>query len=1053
MQNRNSVNPILFKLAKRSCDAFSETNLKNKTDEEKKELINRFPFFEVVSPEKARILFDPKLGFNAYKKFWKKDIFNELKSQYPNGVEIFVETSLNDLSIKQEEKNQFHRFVARRLLEKIEQSACQIIDSHFENLNGKFKNIKKRNAYIEKIKDLRNQFFKDILTLQRGYFFNPLKTLLNDFEIQLATLICNFKDPSTLHTREDAVDELKPYLDGKRIQFKQALTELKNQQFKTFTPGGKLLESDSGFSSDILIIQPEIDSTGTWTSKAPTTYSFYKRHYQLTKKQKKEIQYQGNQTVPSASSHTPHPMLPNYAEVEHGKYHHNKEGKLEITKTISYARCGSSAPVMYYKQKNHDPHKARYSTYLNMQQQMMLSGVKLKSQDSGFSRRLDPTPVIHLHNHLITPTGAGSYSENQKDQYRDMRLMAYAINATLNSDNTAHSSKNQYLYFCQGVNWARKNHSNDTKDTQIKNNKRVLVELFLQSKIVPTEKLNNLDSYLSQLKKVEDQAKIYFDRLENYQNLKKEAQKISSDINILKKSNVNPSKMVNILDQKNILNNLLNTIQTEKTELDKDWDQLRKSEKTMLTQSEKVFQELNDTIKVIIQLSQTLIEKLFSLIFILFKDAESEKYNGLMPALMQLLISELNQQEKSNAVFSGSVGCKSNNDRTVLVASIIRELSFVIAQNKINQPDPSKKSAHDASKNFSENKLELDKLIKLVDKAQKNYLKTGSHYLCMADGSGLPKTAPSLLPHADQKQLKHDGKFGNLAPHKRKSELKDTRFLIEKSMDLDLMPEKKEEQIQPDQTEQTEKENPAATEQKDKTHLSLFNRIQENLPDIDSDWFPIWEQLRRYQANTQFEDDTKRYKHLSLIKQKFKSHQDYLGLCFSGVSTEKYHQIYAEIHLEMSRLALCDERKIKTFISEINTFLQDKSDKSSGKGKKAMISVIENKDSSPAQKLYELQKIAATRKNDWTAWFGNRFGFFQDQRSSKLQKLYETIMNFEPGLIKGLEQKSSDKISETKKITEKPKSPKTKSSEIIDGSSDNEYSDDENPRTGLGNCF
>lgn len=1073
MQNRSSVHPALFKFAQKTCAAFSPKNTSSMTVEQRKKRLETFPFFSIISAEKARILWDPSLSFEIYQtafpEFTKAE-FQALHSDYPYGVEIFIESPIDSNRDEKEDlKNQFtfHQFVATRLIDGLEKSACELIEAHFFDLPRALRNEAKQVAYLESIKNKKIEWANRIGMLKSDYFFNDLKKIISEFENQLAAIIASYREKENIFMKE-SVDEAAEYLTNKKNQFNQALLDLKQQQFKTFSKDGNVLKNRSLFGADILVIQLKLTLNKEWDLSEPASYVHYKRHYVLTDKQKKEMHYQKSQSVPSASSHTSHPVLPNYAQVENGFYWREpisekkdssspkkaKQKQETILKTMSYARCGSAAPATYYKQKGYDPHKARYLTYLNMQQQMELSGAESLASASMAGQRKAVKPVIHLHNHLITPTGVGSRSENQRDQYRDMRLMAYAINGQLNSKGDSYPNRNQYLYFCQGINWARRDHTDDFKETQKRNNMRVLVDLYLAYFPI---KLTLKDKYLFKLVGVQEKAKAYFQELDACQNTKKEISAIWRFIRALEKSEASqgdqktiPKIRAEIERQKENLSQQWTLLGEQKKALNSSWKALRECEKDMLETAEFIFLELHEADQTISSVAKNTIQELFSIIFTLFYsgekgscDAEREKYNGLLPALMQILIYELNQNQNSERVFKGSMGCKSNNDRTVLVAAIIPELTFYIAKLKKEKEKIGVKTAQDASISTDKNTLSLDILKDLVIKAQEKYLQSGSQYLCIADGSALPKTEPSLMPEADQRQLKRDAKFASFAPHKRKPKLKETKQLIKMSMGLESELELKSDLYFSGEADAGSKANKSLRKEK-----SFCQRISSLIPDINHDWFSIWDQLRRYHTQTQYQNDQSRARHLNLIKKEILLNQEYFDIFSPKISDQASHQIVAEINLELSTIQSYDSTATKDFLMKIQERLgiqanstantntlpvmkkDSKSDLGSGKGLDLLIKTLESFNSqtpnhqtmSPAQCLYQLQLIAAPRKKDWTAWFCNH-GLFQDKRSLELQKIYEDLMNFNPQLfVNEAKKKAESNVRIDPTIWTQPKS-------------------------------
>jgi flagellar motility protein MotE (MotC chaperone) len=587
--------------------------------------------------------------------------------------------------------------------------------------------------------------------------------------------------------------------------------------------------------------------------------------------------------------------------------------------------------------------------------------------------------VQHIHTHLITGTGVGSLLQAQRYMFADARLAQYATQ----------DSNMGYIYMCNGVNrWRFEDIFMDRRQKLRGNNCVAFVELY--KKISNPEnspfKRFELDftNYDEELGPVRNAAKKYMEKLENnYIQNKIKHDKIAKDIELKKRQRTYLNAMqidITLIDKE--LKSLTEGLSTLKNELRKEQkklNELRNKFKDQESKLHKAARSLNDQIhekmKEIDIKNVTgdgrglyLASKAFWHIDRLFNDVEFGQYkwkldknNGLMQALVQMAAEQIGM--------SASGGCKSNNDRALLLALIISELSKVVN---------SKKELDDQC---------LDNVLK---DAQEAYAWHISRTQSALDRSS-PKTDPDILSYAHEilkqhaSQYKDHQKFGKLAAHKRKGGHKIKKYNFENAKNLASDDPLYEYAIKFEQASDNLKgitealtsfiiERGLSTQEK-------INALQGVKNAIDK-----WKSQSFIIRNLDYDHDKAvrqlswdlEIRHYELrVRQK-------IGRSEPSAENIKDTTLY---------------NNLKTFFDNLQQRLANKNQLGRGHGLEQISSVMEiygkstEKGLEDLLKLYlDLRTIAFSRHNDMTSTLArNGFSFFEEKRPVWLRELYKSL--------------------------------------------------------------
>jgi hypothetical protein len=398
--------------------------------------------------------------------------------------------------------------------------------------------------------------------------------------------------------------------------------------------------------------------------------------------------------------------------------------------------------------------------------------------------------VKNIHTHLITGTGVGSLAQAQRYMFSDARLAQYATwdNAKTNAIG--------YIYMCNGVNrWRDEDIFMDSKQKLRGNNCVAFIEFFKKISSLENSPFSdiklNFDEYHKKLSLVQEAAKQYMRRLEhNYITLKIEYDKTTKMIEIkkrqLKRLKTMPGKdnIVGIMEKEKIekiielttnLSGLKEKLETESEYL----KTLRKEFKDKEAGLHQIAMSLNSNLhNNFVKISSWspkvrgideqenrslyLASRAFLFIENFFNQDKwkLDENNGLMQALIHLAAEQM-------GMFA-SGGCKSNNDRALLLALIISELSKIVHSNKTLG----------------------EHLKNVLPRAQEAYAWHIARTQTELDRSSIPKTGSDILKYAKKILKDHDSqyeahqKFGEFAAHKRQGGYKKIKKFNFDSMNI-----------------------------------------------------------------------------------------------------------------------------------------------------------------------------------------------------------------------------------------------------------------------------
>jgi hypothetical protein len=471
----------------------------------------------------------------------------------------------------------------------------------------------------------------------------------------------------------------------------------------------------------------------------------------------------------TASAHSPEYQLANAAEVHEGLW--NSSTQIFQPEILDH-RHGSPAPVILSEGKKNTLHKKRksgdedlhkhkntYYAYRNMEQYL-----------AQLCDGNDDATMSNIHTHLITPTGIGSRSHNQHYQFLDSRVAAYAT--------WENACSPGYIYSCFGVNDFRKDSGRGAAfDKLLGTNNVALIALYrkvLARHPLPQDTSLGFTEYDEHLNKVIQASKDYMTYMQQHESwltdenfsskkLKQEIAQLEQQIEKQEKRANKPHRVEEWEKVKELKETLaakkktLEDITTFRSELKTQREAFKAAEKALHSTAKSLNQDIYQ------QLQQVpfnnvdgenrqrylawqgiyWIQHLFHEKSGLFHKWQSEHYNGVLQGLIHLVADQ--------AGFSASGGCKSANDREMLVALIVSELA---------------KLTHDENR-----ELDAEYLSSLAQRAQAQYAFHPSHRQTALDRSGSPK-GKAFFGHADEKIVNAHAQYGKFAAHKRSKAFK-----------------------------------------------------------------------------------------------------------------------------------------------------------------------------------------------------------------------------------------------------------------------------------------
>lgn len=375
----------------------------------------------------------------------------------------------------------------------------------------------------------------------------------------------------------------------------------------------------------------------------------------------------------------------------------------------------------------------------------------------------DVINVKNIHTHLITAAGIGSLSANQRTQFMDASIAQYA---TRRNDAG-------YVYMTNGINMGRYDtFTFDPAGHLFGNNTCALVEL---TKVLLAKKpqLFEVDftEYDKRLATVRASANKYIEAIEK-DFMKTKALVLHTE-RTLAQQQATLKQLKDTRVDKKMIADLEAAIKKSKLELtglksdlkgfEKDLTKKRKSfrstEKKLLhfakwlntkiaNQFNKFQRHIEGLANIPDQAQLYLAYKALELVETLFtSNAWKNASNiGVMQALVNLAAEQLD--------ISSSYGCKSNNDRALLLALLISELAKITPGTG--------------------EKLSKDYLDNLLANAQKAYAWHISRQHTVLDRSAIPKTGSSILQEADtalKEFATQERGVSKLASHKQTKKL------------------------------------------------------------------------------------------------------------------------------------------------------------------------------------------------------------------------------------------------------------------------------------------
>ena len=739
---------------------------------------------------------------------------------------------------------------------------------------------------------------------------------------------------------------------------------------------------------------------------------YHDRHYTLTAQQVKLITKKFPEKFPegavidpyqpqaTATAHNVENVLANFALVDEGFYDKNQQNPVSVT--LMTSRHGSPTPAVLYEKeniKNINRHETVYDAFLSMEQQLQALRTQVIQSIlvpllpdapetlSEISRKLsyhinaeihnrnlnnlnesnrniiqkcidqlwpeidnktgdllkDNADAIcnvqNLHTHLITAAGIGSGPYKQYMQFLDGRIAQYATQG----------KENGYIYMSNAINSLRYDAISFYFSRPLQ---RITRKLKGTNRVALIELYRNVEKYLEENQKIEITSN-YDQALENTQKTAKL---------YVSQYETNPEDK-ELLQVKRNQFRLAETLLHKKAE-DLN-DQIYKTFKNIDIDSLKNGPEKR---------SEYLALKAYQIVQILFNERHWSglskwrlaKNNGLMQALVQLTAEQ-------SGMFASS-GCKSANDRELILALIISQL----AENIEDQ-------------NYE---LNLDKATdEILEKAQAAYAWHISRHQSSLDRSSLPKTAASLLQYAAKILKEHSAsklsshqRFEKQAAHIRKKQYKDfednSGVMLMRSLGTNNKNDRdytiyfhfhhyeelrKISKTIDDQLQTLAIERGLSSQEKFLEYDTLKKACQSQKN------YPLIKDLLNVISRRQFElraehasanqdiQNTQQYKDLNIFLRSFKGVINKKELTGGGMGLQKIREIVDELELN----------KQYSFYKLTNIF-------------------------------YQLREVAMPRVHDWTQSFASSHRgfinyFFKEKRPIWLQQLYQNLANADWG--------------------------------------------------------
>lgn len=595
--------------------------------------------------------------------------------------------------------------------------------------------------------------------------------------------------------------------------------------------------------------------------------------------------------------------------------------------------------------------------------------------------------IKNIHTHLISAGGINKFRGNETELFEDCRIAQYATR-----QNGA-----AYIYMSNGVNAFR--YATIFSGALKKNNCVAMVEIFrIVNAKYPTVLVNvpSENKYTESLDVVEKAAKDYMAELANYapqktthDRLQRELKQLYADLERFKSlqlmNSVNSitekirKKKEELKGSENSLRPLKKKLNTLKTKFDRAEKRLHKQARAYnramrrcLKNNKNKMDSLSNREEALAFRAFTLAEELFNGKFgILRLDKwKQDKYNGVMQALLQLTA-------QLSDTFSSS-GCKSANDRELLLALIVSQLSEVIADDSIV--------------------LDESYLNKILENAQKAYAWHISHRQTALDRSALPKTDAGLLEYAKktlqayangqansppvkkdkENPFKTYGKLGGWAAHKR----------AEKSDGI---------------SEDTLLELTFSGNEEDSSARADYALYKSLVTSPASKLLTTAvTELRLFCINSARGANIKtKLDHLARIEVLAQKVPDFLkDLQIRKLRLQAEQWAATEEGRDINHSPQCQQLKELLLLLKQ---LVDQEKHSAGKGLKEikeeiLVGNVQNDDFDAClARFYQLYKVAITRHDDWTNSIASKGTFFQVKRPEWMRVLYDALQGVNLG--------------------------------------------------------
>lgn len=596
------------------------------------------------------------------------------------------------------------------------------------------------------------------------------------------------------------------------------------------------------------------------------------------------------------------------------------------------------------------------------------------------------TNIKNLHTHLITATGLASTAQAQRYHFYDARIAQYAT-----WDNKGGVG---YIYMCNGVNQGRYDTLGfDVQQVLAGNNAVAMIELHKEIIALPQDS-ELVSSYQQALSGVKEASCAYIRVLQRHMPLQIATQKLELTASQLQ-------KQLRTVTTGNVKTQLAQQLQAVTTQLGASKRQLQLSRRGLDTLrgnfkkaesklhdyaknlNKQLYQELKansaaiealatsndpgDRKKYLSQKSYLLAQELLNESKYGLAKWKLADNNGLMQSLLQL--------SSEQAGLFASAGCKSANDREVLLAMIISKLSTVTSNNQPLTPE------------FFKN---------LLQDAQAAFAWHISQRQTALDRSAIPKTAQSMLQYAaralndyakqqgETLKYKHFTQYEPMAAHKRATghkKVTDNEMLsyalasYDNEYDVTLLNwwlGRASSKALPGITQDLKKYALEKGFSLDEKHAEL-RQIKANIVQASKGWFSS--------------SDPEEVKALSTAVEKLLFLQKVQLASNENKVTPDQTQIYQQLSYFLDRL---QARTDQETVSHGQGWLQIQ--QVIADYKKAKVQYAN--DPIPTHQLADfylkLQYIAAPRRDDYTNALAQR-GFFSQKRPPWLRELYKGL--------------------------------------------------------------